>query len=221
MTFKKKVRFLNEYDHKTNLSTKDFKQLLALAGDKEKLIRSMTAAVLSNFVNTDSEKALLKLACDKSSLVRAESYDSLSFFDSTKVQKFLKKAILREKDEIAWAYAVIAWAEISAHKKKQKKQYKFLKEIKDLAKSKKSEHCLLSFYYAKYLLQDKKIKKILNFLNSEDYHIRCSAINLLWNIISTENKGLIAQALENLLIEESCASVSDNANKLLSFINTM
>ncbi len=218
MTFKKKVRLLNEYDHKTNLSAKDFKRLLALAGDKEKLIRSMTAAVLSNFVNIDSEKVLLKLACDKSSLVRAESYDSLSSFDSTKVQKFLKKAILREKNEIAWAYAVIAWAEISAHKKKQ---YEFLKEIKNLAKSKKSEHCLLSFYYAKYLLQNKKIEKILNFLNSEDYHIRCSAINLLWNIISTENKDLIAQALENLLIEESCASVSDNANKLLSFINTM
>ena len=66
----------------------------------------------------------------------------------------------------------------------------------------------------------KKQKKFLTQLNSSDYQICCCAVNLLWDIVSPENRQSIKQALEQLLQREVCASVSENATELLQYIKT-
>lgn len=216
-----KFHLLTKYEHASTLSKKDFKAIAAFSKDPDAFIRSICAKLLVNFVTPQAERLLLNLANDKNALVRTEAYDSLSVFPSKKVQKTLKKAILHEKNKLACSYAILSWADITQTLGVHKKQEKFLKKLKKLPKIKKSEHCMLSFYYAKYVLGHKKsLKKLLAFLNSSDYQICCCAVNLLWDIVSPENRQSIKQALEQLLQREVCASVSENAAELLQYIKT-
>ena len=125
-------------------------------------------------------KSICVLANDKDALVRTEAYDSLSGSPSKNMQKVLKQAIVHEPNALARSYAILSWADVTQALGVHKKQKKFLKQLKKLPKIKKSEHCMLSFYYAKYVLGHKKsLKKLLAFLNSSDYQICCCAVNLL------------------------------------------
>lgn len=215
-----KFHLLTKYEHASTLSKKDFKTIAAFSKDPDAFIRSICAKLLVNFVTPQAKRLLLNLANDKNASVRTEAYDSLSVFPSKKVQKTLKKAIFHEKNKLACSYAILSWADITQTLGVHKKQEKFLKELKKLPKIQKSEHCMLSCYYAKYLFGHKKaIHKILMFLQSADYQIRCSAIHILWELASSDNTSLIQHALEQLLPHETCASVSNNAKELLQFID--
>lgn len=167
-------------------------------------------------------KIISVFANDKDALVRTEAYDSLSEFPSKNVQKFLKHAIIHESNALARSYAILSWVDITQTLGVRKKQKKFLKQLKKLPNMKKSEPCMLNFYYAKCLFGHKKsLKKLLAFLNSSDYQIRCSALNVLQDIASPENRQYIEPSLEQLLQQEVCDSVSENATELLQYIKTI
>lgn len=220
-TFQEKWAFLTKYENKPVLTKKNIKRICALANDKDALIRGRCAKLLVNTSASKAKHVLLTLADDKDALVRTEAYDSLSGFPSKHVQKVLKQAIVHEPNALARSYAILSWADITQALGVHKKQKKFLKQLKKLPKIKKSEHYMLSFYYARYVLGNKKsLKKLLAFLNSSDYQICCCAVNLLWDIVSPENRQSIKQALEQLLQQEVCASVSENVTELLQYIKT-
>ena len=220
-TFQEKWALLTKYENKPVLTKKNIKSICVLANDKDALIRGRCAKLLANASASKAKRVLLTLSCDKDALVRTEAYDSLSGFPSKHVQKFLKQAIVHEPNALARSYAILSWADVTQALGVHKKQKKFLKQLKKLQKIKKSEHCMLSFYYAKYVLGHKKsLKKFLAFLSSSDYQICCCAVNLLWDIVSPENRQSIKQALEQLLQQEVCASVSENAAELLQYIKT-
>lgn len=222
MSFQEKWTLLTKYENKTVLTKKHIKMISVFANDKDALIRGRCAKLLANASTSKAKHMLLTLASDKNTLVRTEAYDSLSEFPSKNVQKFLKQAIIHESNALARSYAILSWVDITQTLGVRKKQKKFLKQLKKLPNMKKSEPCMLSFYYAKYLFGHKKaINKILLFLKSSDYQIRCSALNLLQDIVSPENRQYIESSLEQLLQQEVCDSVSENATELLQYIKTI
>lgn len=221
MSFQEKWALLTKYENKPALTKKNIKSICVLANGKDALVRGRCAKLLANACASKAKHVLITLAGDKDALVRTEAYDSLSGFPSKHVQKVLKQAIVHEPNALARSYAILSWADVTQALGVHKKQKKFLKQLKKLPKIKKSEHCMLSFYYARYVLGHKKsLKKLLAFLNSSDYQICCCAVNLLWDIVSPENRQSIKQALEQLLQQEVCASVSENAAELLQYIKT-
>lgn len=221
-TFQEKWTLLTKYENKSVLTKKHIKIISAFANNKDALIRGRCAKLLANASTSKAKRLLLTLACDKDALVRTDAYDSLSGFPSKNVQKFLKQAMIHESNALARSYAILSWADITQTLGVHKKQKKFLKQLKTLSNMKKSEHCMLSFYYAKYLLGHKKaINKILLFLKSSDYQIRCSTLNVLQDIVSPENRPYIEPSLEQLLQQEVCTSVRENATELLQYIKTI
>lgn len=193
MTSDEKIKLLTKYENAQKLTKKHLKKIVKLSKDKNVLVRSIVAELLGNFENNKSKKVLLKLACDKKALVRVDAYDSLSIFQSEEVERFLRKAILKEKNEIACAYAIMSWSDIVLVMDRDiSKKRLFINKIKKIKRIQKSEQCMLSCYYAQYILGKRKsIKKILSFLNSKDYHIRCAAINTLEEILKPDNGQLI------------------------------
>ena len=192
MSFQEKWALLTKYENKPALTKKNIKSICVLANDKDALIRGRCAKLLANTSASKAKHVLLTLAGDKDALVRTEAYDSLSAFPSKHVQKVLKQAIVHEPNALARSYAILSWADVTQALGVHKKQKKFLKQL----------------------------KKLLAFLNSSDYQICCCAVNLLWDIVSPENRQSIKQALEQLLQQEVCASVSENAAELLQYIKT-
>lgn len=77
-------------------------------------------------------------------------------------------------------------------------------------------HCC----YAQYKLGNKKaLQEMLDFMNSEDYHIRCSAVNIVKNVLNDENTAVIKSAAEKLLSREETVPVHYAAEKLLEKLN--
>lgn len=221
MTSCEKVELLSEYGNKQKLTNKHLKKIVKFSDDKDTLVRSMAAELLINFENRKSKEVLLKLACDKKAIVRTDAYDSLSVFQSKDVEKFLRKAIIKEKNEIACAYAIMSWSEtaVALDKKRLQKQ-DFVGELKKLPKIRKSEYCMLNCYYAQYIFGKKKsIQKIIHFLESKNYQVRCAAINTLWEILSPNNQQFIKGSLEQLIGRENTVAVRSNAENLIRFIN--
>lgn len=145
MSFQEKWVLLTKYENKPALTKKNIKSICVLANDKDALIRGRCAGLLVHASASKAKRVLLTLACDKDALVRTEAYDSLSAFPSKHAQKVLKQAIVHEPNALARSYAILSWADITQALGVHKKQKKFLKQLKNLPKIKKSEHCMLSF----------------------------------------------------------------------------
>lgn len=222
MTSDEKVKLLVNYENKQKLTNKHLRKIIKFSDDKDVLVRSMVADLLINFESNESKKVLLKLACDKKAMVRTDAYDSLAVFKSKEVEKFLKKAILNEKDEMACAYAIMSWSDVAAALDEDiLKKKSFISKLKKLPNIQKSERCMLSCYYALYVLGKKKsIKNITSFLNSKDYHIRCAVINILWGFLAPDNQQFIKKSLEILIKREDTIAVKKNALNLIKFITS-
>ena len=194
----KKIQLLTKYESEGKFTDKELKNIIEFSKDEDALVRSRAADLLINFENDKAKKALLKLAGDKKSLVRVSAYDSLSVFKDRKIEKVLKKAILKEKNELACSYAIMAWGDIAVTFDNEDLQNElFLKKIKKTFKVKKSEHCMLSCRYVEYIMKDKKnLMKIIDFLKSPNYQVRCGTINILREFVCENNKDFIKRKLK-------------------------
>ena len=105
-TYQDKELLLRNYVRLNRITKTEFKQLMRLSKDKSSVIRFEVATILFDVKNQASKKLLFQLAKDRDSLVRAEAYTSLSGFKFADVEEFLRKAIEREKDELACSYAI-------------------------------------------------------------------------------------------------------------------
>lgn len=211
------VNLRAKYDLKDFLTKEDMKDILSYSKDKDECVRSEVASLLCNFENKKVQNILMELAQDEDELVRTEAYDSLRYFTVEKVERFLKKAILNELDELACSYAIMSWADISYEiHMDTSRHYRFISNLQKRKKIQKSERCQLECCYARYLLRkNDDIAELLAFLNSEDYHIRCSVLAIL-EIINCENaKKLIQETIQELLQREEIQAVKEKAKQVL------
>ncbi len=157
MTFNEKMELLTDYSDRKVFTNISMITIIGLSDDKDILIRCKVAELLINFENIRAKNVLLKLAQDNNSLVRAEAYDSLSVFVSKEVESFLKNAILSERNEIACTYAIMSWADVAINLGNRILKRILLYKLKKISKIKRSERCMLSCYYAEYILGRKKV----------------------------------------------------------------
>ena len=217
MTTNQKIDLLNQFNDAKKLSNNDFLILKKFSKDYNVEIRSIIPPILVKFVSDESKDILLTLARDIDPLVRTEAYDSLSVFLYYSVEIFLFQAIYNEPDELARSYAILSWADVVLGLKHVTAENIFyLQNRRDLDKS---DDCKLSYCYGLYLFGQKNmLTEILCFLNKEDYHLRCAALNLLSELVNQENKELIRDAVMNLLTTENAVAVKDRAIRFLQDI---
>lgn len=217
MQFREKDDLLIHYRELPELTEEHFEVLLTLADDRDAYVRAQVAVLLINFENDTSRNVLLRLARDKDALVRTEAYDSLSVFECPDVEVFLEDAMKREKDKLARFYAILSWADIvAALYEDVSDKLLLIEKLKNTSRMKKSEHCLLACCYAQYMFgKEEALDEIIGFLGSKDYHIRCAVISTARDILDDDNREILKNAVEKLLIGEESRAVSSRAEKFL------
>lgn len=212
-----KISILDDYDKIDELTDQHFLIIKQFASDKNEFVRSRCAALLSNFNSSDSMSLLLKLINDADSLVRTEAYDSLSNYVNDLVEQSLRNAIQTEVDDMARAYAIISWGEVaSSLKYNTAENINFVKHQKLVEKV---DICSLNYCYVQYIFGERVVlEEILSYLKNTDYHIRCAAISILYEIMDMSNNVLIKEAIIKLLDTEESEAVKDRAISLLNNI---
>jgi HEAT repeat protein len=215
MRTKEKIAILDKFNELQELDHSHFEIIAKLVFDKDDLVRSQCAALLINFVNEESKNLLFRLAQDKYDLVRTESYDSLGDFFFDDVEAFLAKAIKTELDALARRYAILSWANVVIAL--QQISAELVSEIEKLKAQEKAPDCALSYCYALYTFGNKHmLNEILPYLKDSDYHVRCTTISFLADIIDETNEELIKGSIEELLVTEGTIAVRSKAEEFLN-----
>jgi HEAT repeat protein len=217
MTNDEKICFLMQLDSETELIQQKLTKIIDLSYDKDEFVRSQVAVSLVYFEDELARQTLLRLACDEASIVRTEAYDSLSVYANPEVLDFLQKVIVEEKDEIACSYAIMSWTDIVLDLQERSVQNRnFITEIKKTGVISLSEQCILSCCRAQYFFGDETVlDEILSFLDSSDYHIRYSVVNVLEEILQKNNICDIQKKLQLRLISESSEAVRKKITSVL------
>lgn len=203
------LTILNDIEDRKQYNSSDFEKLSSLYNSEDELVRAQVAEILVNYKSEKTLSMLLKLANDKDSMVRTQAYDSLSVFETEEVEAVLFKSIKNEKDNMARSYAILSWTDVSSNLHNDyKEQLQFVeKEMQE-----ESKECKISYLYAKCKYgYTQSLNELISYLDDEDYHIRCSVINILYDIVSLENKYFIQQNIEKLLQKEKSLAVKETA----------
>jgi len=224
MTDDKKInQIVNQIDSLEdvdNLTDEHFEIVRKYVSHKDAFVRSRCAYMLGEFTfaefrTEESFKLLIHLCSDEDAFVRTEAYDSLSLRSDRRSETLLYKAIQNESDELADRYAILSWCDVvyCLHEK-------YDDDIKFLLKVIETGKCPLECWYGLYRFGNRQaLNKMLDFLKSEDYFIRCSVLNLLSDIAKTEDKDIIMSAVEELLKTEKTIAVKSDAEKLKALLS--
>ena len=200
-----KEKQLRRYARLRRITKTEFKELIRLSRDRNSVIRFQVAEILIDVTNQASKKLLIRLAKDRDALVRTEAYDSLHVFWLSDVEEFLRKAIKREKDELACVYAIWSWEDVALKIfDDHGDDIAFVNELLKTKKVKELERCRLECYHALYRFGDKTmLKEIVKFAESDDYYIRRGVYRMLEELFDQENKSMVVDAVERLIIKEA------------------
>lgn len=199
---------INAMENQVKLSDSDYRQLEKWITEEDAYIRDLVASMLVHFPTSDSKNLLLRLAKDPDELVRADAYDSLCEFPYPDSLDVLLDAITSEPDAVARFCAIRSCAEVMLLLKDIGENNQAI--LVQICDHDPSDLCKLAGYYGRYLLGNPELLDlIVAFLSHPDYHIRCSAISVLSDIMDDNNasylKSLILRQKE---IEDSEAVIS-------------
>ena len=202
-----------------NISYDDTVFIRLCLSDDNCQIRSEAASMILNspYSDKNDEKLLLEMCYDKESLVRIEVYDALSCCSEKYVADKIKSAITYENDCIARSYAIISWADIAARIIQNYTQE--IEYIKLIQKSKLicTNHCRLSCYYALYRFGEAgSLKNMLDFLNSNDYHIQCTVVNFLNCSVKSQDIPTVINELKRVLKTNPVRAVAETIKNFLN-----
>lgn len=209
-----KINFIDSLEDRRKLTNEQFTLLKLFSSDTDSFVRSRCAAILVNFETEQSKQLLLKLAKDQDEFVRTEAYDSLGIFIDEDIENILFYSIRTETDELAKNYAILSWINIVKVRSKINKEHIML--LKTLIQTEHSPYCRLACFYGLYIFGNEQyLKFILEFLQHEDYHIRCAAVERLDEIIAPCNERIIKNAIKKLLVHEETVAVKARAERFL------
>lgn len=214
---KSKEKILENLEDLDKISDEQLHILTRLALDKDMLIRCKVAELLINAEGKEYRDILIKLVKDKENLVRTEAYDTLCAYPCKKVEKILESAMKEENDEIACSYAIMSWGDVVNELYDDiTDKISIIDEIRKRELIKKSEQCRLSCEYVCYFFGiDDSFERIVSFITSDDYHIRCSVINMFLDIIDDANEQEIRRVLDEVIVKEKTKAVKSCAEKVL------
>lgn len=216
MTDREKVDLIDSFEKIGYLNDSHFEILRKFTFDEDSFVRSRCAALLINFETEESLRLLLHLSNDEDAFVRTEAYDSLGIFYFPEVEAALFKAISFEEDGLAKQYSILSWADVSSKLHDDfKDNISFMLNVINCnqADNYDSNQICLCCYYALQLFGCDVIQNMIDFFNSDEYSIRCSALNLLYDVMNEENEELINSAVVELLKKENTIAVKSEARK--------
>lgn len=216
MTEREKEDLIDSFECLDRLDDSHFEILKKFTFDEDSFVRSRCAALLINFETEESLKLLLHLSNDDDAFVRTEAYDSLGIFYYLEVEEVLFKAISFEEDGLAKKYSILSWADVSSKLHDNFEAHiLFTRNLiqNNISEEYDENQIRLACYYALQLFGCHSIYKMIQFLDHNEYLIRCSALNLLYEVMSEENEELIKSAVTELLKKEKTVAVKCEAKK--------
>lgn len=186
-------RIENNIPINDNFNEVELDQLKELSTHEDECIRSRVAEILVDFTEEKGEQILINLIKDSDSLVRTEACDSLKYSNSHETYKLLSQVAYRDSNGMVRGYAVSSLGEISKRIGEEKETVKYLKE---LLKREKVVFTRINLFKELYSLgEEQYLGLLLDCIDSKVYRNRCASINSLKEIIKSENKKIIMEAL--------------------------
>lgn len=215
MTIKEKISLIDSMENSETFNDENFQTLCKYITDENNIVRSRCACMLKNFQTQDSLDLLINLCNDTDAFVRTETYDALSSFSCKRTEKTLYQAIQNETDNVARSYAIFSWSKVEhCICSDYNKSIQFLSGILLSEKSERCKlYCLCGMYYLDYV---KVLPEILGFIESDDYTIRYSALNLLSEITKDNDKNMVIFTVKRCLKSEETIAVRSAMEKLIT-----
>lgn len=193
---------------KEHLSARDVAELGKILPRCEEELRQ---SIAESLINADPEEAwplLQQLAEDDDWLVRTEACQSMGESDSESAAELLLDRIRRDPVETVQVYAVLALGEILARRgmEERKRWTGALEELEETSQSQRFRMALCEALYRAEPQED-RLAVLLEGLQSEDYTIRCSALNGLAAVLTGENSSLIRSQVLQLKESEPTPAV--------------
>ena len=184
--------------------------IVATISDRSPFVR-LAGIRASSMLNTDDKRVILEHGLrDSYSVARIDALEGLAEMDLDYAQRAAIHA-LTDKDWLVRGKAVALLGEIGTHIEKDVLEQRLLSEH--------SYYVRLNFWYALYLLGDKKhFSDIIGALRTKSYRARCLAANILTRISDRENAVLIQQRLNNALQRENTVAGREAIQKSLNQI---
>lgn len=132
----------------------------------------------------------------------------------------LENAIITEKNGLARSYAIDSW--LYQKQNSINNWDDIVKYLNKILEKESNEHCILNCLYGKYIFGEKNIlEEIFKYLNHKDYHIRCSCLSIIQEILNGEcshsDQKKIKKRLENLFEKEKSMAVISYAEEIYKY----
>jgi HEAT repeat protein len=194
------VRMLNEYSQ--------FKQII---------VRCSVAEVLSEYKERKYVGLLIWLANDSNSLVRICAVDSLREYLFNEVYIKLKDMCENDLNRLTRAHSTYSLCRVGIGIGISKDE--MLNFFKQRLTIEKNEYCKLYLYASLYLLgQNDKINDVLKVFKSKNYRVRCSVINLLYDLLNEKNSDLIKTFINDNVSNELTIAVKRDMEQMIKFL---
>ena len=197
------------------LEEKDLQKAFLELKDDDVLIRCDAAASLYEYNEDEKVKEALKEALNDSNyLVRCEACDSLYGLNDRDILDCLLKALKKERSAIARMYIVSTVSSVLKEAGIAENEKSLLIS---LAEKEESKRVIIAYQALLYLIDRDKdhILKALSYLNDPNYHIRCNAVNLVYDAADEEVLDIVISGFEERLKAEKVFCVEDLLKKCL------
>ncbi len=198
---------------KNTVSPGDTNILIRLSHHNDSEIRAYAAELLVLASGAEAESTLTSLTDDNDEAVRVNACDSLSAFPTVNTYKKLYESAVNDSSPLVRKFALLSLADIMNNINADKG---ILRDL-FLKSSQNSDAAISSAgYRGLYMLGHKEyLNNLIELTKAENYQDRCSVVNILWDIISNENKHFIISVLKNLRAKEQSEAVNSAVNKII------
>lgn len=214
-TLDDKLEIIENMDKQEKYSEQDILMLIELTRSDEEEIRARVAELLGFGFSDLAETALIKLLDDEDELVRVNACDSLCNSKNIFVYSRLKDIVLQDTSFLVKNYALLSMVDIAINVISIKDECsEFLITIiqKDY-----DELIKISSYRGLYLLGKREyFADLIRELQGEVYQNRCATVNMLEEIINSENREAIRASLVDLRKRETSSAVLSSIDRVLA-----
>lgn len=182
--------------------------------DSDADIRQQTVYAVANVKTEKSLEILLLLAKDENIIVRCEALNALGNFHDERTAEFLKKALNREKNDLTYFAAAIAFVDVT--KSIEKYSLSDIKKIFGPPADKEDSRTLCAYYALCVFGDESALGKILSYLKSEDGKLRCTTLAVIEKLKNETNKEEICKKVSEVINIEKVPIIFEKAQSVLN-----
>lgn len=199
---------VNQIYNATHISEINLSEVQYFLNDDDFLVRCDVLEALARFVcHKEIESIIAEKLFDQNYLVRCEACDALYMSNNIEILYMLFNQARRDKSSTVRMYAVSSMVNML-------RAIDFPDDLADSIKiayrKEKVKRVVIAYLVVMYVLEDdiQYIYDSLEYLNDENYHIRCNVINSLSSVVDDEDvASVIKEAYKERLVLESSIAV--------------